>query len=199
MYKRAVSLVLIAAAPFAASMGAQAQTAGSTGFYGGLGIGRASTDTPSAGFVGAKDEHSTAWKLFGGYQLNQHFALEGGYVDLGKASVHGGPPGIPPFGTLDSQAWQGSVVGSLPINQQFALTGKLGIARTNTDVFSNIGGTPFAATDKNTAATYGLGARYDLTKTVALRGEWERFRIGTTGLGGKSDVNMFSLNAIMKF
>ena len=45
----------------------------------------------------------------------------------------------------------------------------------------------------------GLGARYDLTKTVALRGEWERFRIGTAGLGGKSDVDMFSLNAIMKF
>lgn len=199
MYKRAVSILLIAAAPIAASVDAQAQATGNAGFYGGLGVGRASTDTDSTGIAGATDKQSTAWKMFGGYQINQYVAVEGGYVGLGKASVNGTRGGLPAFGSLDSNAWQAAVVGSLPLNQQFALTGKLGIARTSTDITSNINGTPFAATDKNTAATYGLGARYDLTKTVALRGEWERFRIDSTGLGSKSDADMFSVSAIMKF
>ncbi|MBI3919113.1 MAG: outer membrane beta-barrel protein [Betaproteobacteria bacterium] len=59
------------------------------GFYGGLGVGRNYTDLDSGSIAGSKDEKDTAWKFFGGYQINRYIGIEGGYVDLGKASVTG--------------------------------------------------------------------------------------------------------------
>lgn len=199
MYKRAVSILLIAATPLAAGFEAHAQPTGNTGFYGGLGAGRARTDIDTAGIAGSTDKNDNAWKAFGGYQFNQNFAVEGGYVDLGKASVNGTQAGTPAFGSTDSKAWQAAAVGSLPLNQQFALTGKLGIARTETDTAGGVGGVPFGGTAHKTAPTYGVGLRYDVSKTFGVRGEWERFRIDSAALGGKNDADLYSVNAIVRF
>lgn len=199
MYKKAFSIALIAAAPFAAGIGAHAQstqtTMGNTGFYGGLGAGRSHADIGSAGIFGSTDKEDNAWKAFGGYQFNQHFALEGGYVDLGKASVNG-PAG---FGSTDSKAWQAVVVGSLPVTSQFAFTGKLGVARTETDTSGINGGTAFGGTNRETAPTYGLGVKYDFTKTFGLRGDWDRYKVSSASLGGKTDTDLYSVSAVFKF
>ena len=128
MYKRAVSIILTAAAPLAAGIAHAQTTPGNTGFYAGLGAGRTHADIDNAGIAGSTDKEDNAWKAFGGYQFNQNFAVEGGYVDLGKASVNGATGS----GTTDSNTWHAGVVGSLPVTPQFALTGKLGIARTDT-------------------------------------------------------------------
>lgn len=85
------------------------------------------------------------------------------------------------------------------MSSQFAFTGKLGIARTSTDGSGVVNGLAFGGNSHNTAPTYGLGMRYDLSKTVALRGEWERFRISNAGVGGKGDTDAFTLNALFKF
>src|SRR5258706_6436041 len=137
MLKR-ITMASIFAAALGASLGGQAVD---SGWYGGLGLGRSSSD-PS-GIAGAKDDKDNAWKAFGGYQLNRYFGVEGGYADLGKSTIVGTPGNAAGF---ESQAWYGTAVGSLPLNPQFALTGKLGLARTDTDVTGAIGGVPFAAT-----------------------------------------------------
>jgi opacity protein-like surface antigen len=100
--------------------------------------------------------------------------------------------------SFDSEAWQLSAVGSLPLTQQFAFTGKLGVAQTKTDTVGILGTTPIVASDHSTDATYGLGARYDFTKQVGLRGEWERFRASGANFG-KSDVDVFSVSGIYRF
>lgn len=194
MYKRIIATMFIAAAPFATAHAQMQPPAKESGFYGGIGAGASRTDIDT-GIAGSTDKKDTAWKLFGGYQFNKNIAIEGGYVDLGKASVTG-PGGM---ATLDSKAWQVGAVGSLPLSQQFALTGKLGIARTSTDGSGSIGGAPFAGSDHNTAPTYGLGMRYDLTQTVALRGDWDRYRLSNGGVGGKSDSDLFTVGAQFKF
>jgi OmpA-OmpF porin, OOP family len=191
MLKRTIVSFLTVAAMSSAAFGAGI---GDTGFYGGLGLGRSDSDANAGSIAGAKDNKDNAWKAFAGYQFSRNFAVEGGYADLGRASVIG-PAGAASF---DSQAWQASVVGSLPLSQQFALTGKLGVARTSTDVVGNIGTTPVVATDRNTEPTYGLGARYDFTREFGVRGEWERFRAGGD-VFGKSDVDLFTLNGIYRF
>lgn len=191
MLKRAIASFITVAAMSSAAFGAGI---GDSGFYGGLGLGRSDSDANSGSIAGAKDNKDNAWKAFAGYQFNRYFAVEGGYADLGRASV-AGPAGTASF---DSQAWQASAVGSLPLNQQFALTGKVGIARTSTDVAGNIGATPVVATDNSTDPTYGLGARYDFTKALGVRGEWERFRAGGN-VFGKSDVDLFTVNGIYRF
>ena len=199
MFKHMTIALLIAATPLAAIPNAQAQAqptaTTSTGFYGGLGAGVGRTDINGSGIAGSTDEKDTVWKLFGGYQFNRYIAVEGGYVDLGKASISG-PQG---FASTDSKAWQVGAVGSVPLSPQFAFTGKFGLARASTDGSGSINGVPFSASDHNTAPTYGLGMRYDFTKSVALRGEWERFRLKNAGFSGKSDADLFTLNALFKF
>ena len=196
MYKHIVATLLIAAAPLAASTNVLAQTQTSpTGFYGGVGAGVSRTDLNGTGIAGSTDKKDSVWKLFGGYQLNRNIAVEAGYVDMGKASV-AGPQG---FTSAESNAWQIGAVGSLPLSQQFALTGKLGVARTSTDSSGIVNGTAFAGTQHNTAPTYGLGLRYDLSQNVALRGDWDRYRIQSGAFGGKSDSDLFTLGAQFKF
>lgn len=150
-----------------------------SGFYGGLGIGRSDSN-----LAGATDSTDSAWKAFGGYQFNKYFAVEGGYIDLGKASVFGL--------SFDSKAWQAAAVGSLPITPQFALTGKLGLARTETDV-------SLFGTDHNNDPTYGLGLRYDFNRQFGVRGEWERFRASGNPLAGNSDIDVYTVNALFRF
>lgn len=195
MYKKAFSIALIAAAPLVAGLEAHAQTTGNTGFYGGLGAGRSHADIGSAGIAGSADKEDNAWKAFGGYQFHPNFAVEGGYVDLGKASVNGATG----FGTTESNAWQAGVVGSLPITPQFAFTGKLGIARTDTDTSGSNAGVAFGGSDRETAPTYGLGMKYDFTKTFGVRGDWDRYRVSSASMGGKTDTDLYSVSAVFKF
>lgn len=199
MYKKVISMVMIAVAPFAAGIEAHAQstqtTIGNTGFYGGLGAGRSHADIGSAGIAGSTDKEDNAWKAFGGYQFNQHFAVEGGYVDLGKASVNGATG----FGTTDSSAWHAGVVGSLPVTPQFAFTGKLGIARTETDTSGINAGVAFGGSNRETAPTYGLGMKYDFTKTFGVRGDWDRYRVSSASMGGKTDTDLYSVSAVFRF
>lgn len=199
MCKRIVSILLIAAAPMAAGVEAHAQATGNTGFYGGLGAGRTRADIGTAGIAGSTDRDDNAWKAFGGYRINRNLAIEGGYVDLGKASVNGTRGGAPAFGSTDSTVWQAAAVGTLPLGRQFALTGKLGVARAETDTAGSIGGVPIGGTDHHTAPTYGVGLRYDVTKSFGVRGEWERFRTDSAALGGKSNADLYSLSAVFSF
>jgi len=197
MFKRIITTLVVAATPFAVNLNAHAQTQPTgAGFYGGLGAGIGRTDIDGSGIAaGSTDKKDGVWKLFGGYQFNRYIAAEGGYVDMGKASI-AGPQG---FASTDSNAWQVGAVGSIPLNLQFALTGKLGVARTATDGSGSVNGVAFTGSDHNTAPTYGLGMRYDISKAVGLRGEWERFRVSNAGFGGKSDADLFTLNALFKF
>lgn len=200
IYRKTIATLLIAAAPMTLGFDAHAQSpAGTTGFYGGLGAGRSDTEIGTAGIAGSIDKNDTAWKIFGGYQFNQSFAVEGGYVDLGKASIVGSQGGAPAAASLDAQIWQASAVGSLPLTPQVALTGKLGLAYADTDTSGSIGGVAFGGNDTKVAPTYGLGMRYDITKTFGVRGEWERFRIGSNGLGDKNDSDLYSVSAVFRY
>src|SRR5687768_10080042 len=73
----ALSAVLFGAAAF----GAQAQE--NNGFYAGTGAGQSYVDEANY------DDEDTAFSVFGGYQFNRYFGLEGGYVDFGKLESEG--------------------------------------------------------------------------------------------------------------
>lgn len=193
MLKRTIISFVTVAALSAPAFGAQFGKPGESGFYGGAGLGRTDSEVNATGVNG--DDKDNAWKLFGGYQINRYLGVELGYHDLGRASAVG-PGGS---ATFDSTAWTASLVGSLPITQQFAGFAKVGVARTETDGAGVLGGAATVSNDRNTDATYGLGLRYDFTKAFGVRGEWERFRSGGGLGGGKSDIDVFTVSGVVRF
>jgi len=182
-------------------------SAADSGFYLGAGVGRSRADVDTAGFTGAVDKTDTAWNLYAGYQFNKNFALEAGYVDLGDIGFNGAlTAAIPPFpagtgfnGRLESQAWTLSAVGLLPFSQNFSGYGKLGFNYNKTKLNATLGGASGSASDNSTDYTLGLGLKYDFNANLALRGGWDRYRVGSDQTGGKGDVDVWQLALQYKF
>ena len=189
MLKKTTIAALLAAAGLAVSQGAFAQARGAaadTGWYIGGHFGQSD--------VKELDETDTSWKILGGYQINRNFAVELGYVDLGSVTISG-PGGT---ATFESNAFELVGVGSFPLANAFSLYGKFGFYRADSDLNFNIPalGGRGAASEKNTDITFGVGARYDLSRNVGLRAEWQRYSdVGD----GATDVDVMSIGVIYRF
>jgi len=160
-----LSTALVAVIAGAAAFGAQAAD---KGFYAGAGVGQSTVDE------GAYDDDDTAFSVFGGYQFNRYFGLEGGYADFGKLEPRGA--GTP----LEASSVYLTAVGTLPITDNFSAYAKAGVQRWDLDrsIPSIVGNTD----DNGTDPTYGLGVQYRFTDNVALRGEYSRFEVEDTDL-----------------
>jgi len=185
------------------------------GWYGGVNLGRgmASIDDPRItrellgnGFTATqiqnRDRHE-AYKLFGGYQLSNYFAVEGGYFDLGEYGFHAVTT---PVGTLDGnmrvQGFNVDLVGSVPISNRLSAIGRVGwnFARTR-DHFEGTGAVTVANPDPSKRENnykYGLGLGYELTPSWALRLEGERYRVNDA-VGNKGHVDVYSLGLVYHF
>lgn len=151
----------------------------------------------------ADDDRDVGFKLFGGYQFNRYFALEGGYVDLGKFSFDATTA---PAGTLaGSIRLRGvnlDVVGTLPVTDRFSVFGRVGATYAQArDSFSG-GGAVVVTTPnpKKRAANYkvGVGLGYALTDSIDLRAEAERYRVDDA-VHNKGDIDLFSVGIVYRF
>jgi OOP family OmpA-OmpF porin len=162
--KKVVAGVLGAIALAVAPAVAMAQSP----WYAGVHIGQADIDE-------ANDE-DTAFRILGGYQINQNFAAELAYTDFGKVQGAKG------------NAIELVGVGSLPVANQFSVYGKLGLSRGE---FKASG-----VSEDSIEVTYGVGVRYDVTPTVGARLEWQNYPdVGD----GASDVSVLSVGVVFKF
>jgi OOP family OmpA-OmpF porin len=100
-------------------------------------------------------------KLFVGYALSPHFAIEAGAMDLGRIDDRLGARASATGGYLDG-------VGRYEIAPQWSMLGRLGVARAR---FSIARGQ-----DSTNGLKVGAGVQYDLSLNVALRGEYEYYR-----------------------
>jgi OOP family OmpA-OmpF porin len=150
------------------------------------------------------DVRSSAFKLLGGYQFNKNFALEGGYYDLGK---FGYTATTSPSGSLTGdiklRGLNLDAVGMLPINDKFSALGRLGLIYTEAkDNFASSGAvaTPTTPSPSKNAINFkaGVGLQYNLTESLGLRAEAERYRIDDA-VGSQGDVNMYSLGLVYQF
>lgn len=186
-----------------------------TGWYGGINVGqskakiddtRITSGLLSGGFTAtsiADDNRDTGYKLFGGYQYNRYFALEGGYFDLGK---FGFLATTVPAGTLSGnirlKGMNLDAVGILPITDKFSAFGRVGLnyaeARdtfTGTGLVTVVNPNP---SKRDTNAKVGLGLQYAFTESLGLRVEAERYRINDA-VGNKGDVDLVSLGLVYRF
>ena len=143
MFKKiAVAAVLatLAASSFAAA----------PGFYVGGEVG-------STKFDGASGNEAS-YGVVAGYNFNQNFAVEAGYGRLGKVDFMG-------YDVKFDQT-QVSLIGSLPLNNEFSVYARLGY----NDLKASVAGS--SASD--TGALYGVGVGYNFNKNISGRLEVQR-------------------------
>ena len=139
------------------------------GWYAGLGIGQSKygdIDETSA------NTRTEGWKVYGGYQFNKYFAIEGGYANLNDMTARTGAI----VTNLDTDAWTLGAVLSYPVTGKLSVMGKLGAAYMLADVnVKNGAALTVRGGDDSYEPNYGVGVRYALLDNLNLRVEWERF------------------------
>lgn len=185
------------------------------GWYVGVGVGRSEVDIDTGSLnaalitVGATsasttaDETSSGWKLFLGYQFNRNFAVEGGAGDYGRFSASSTTT---PAGSLQTQLkgtyWNLDAVGTLPLQNNFSLLGRIGLVRSETKLSLAGSGAVVVLQsglkDSDTNFKVGVGLGYEFSKNVGIRGEWERLRVAD-GFGGNGDLDLVSVSLRFRF
>lgn len=156
-----------------------AMSAHADGFYAGGSLG---VPNYEAGMNGVSGNGSGAsGKVYGGYQFTPNFALEVGAANLGSSDGNNG--------TMSGMGQYVDAVGTLPLNNKWALLGSLGVA--NVSVSTSNGN------DSGNGLKLGLGAEYSLTRTVALRAEWERYQPQV--FGSAENIDQYSVGAKVAF
>lgn len=213
--KKIIALSLLALATSAFAQG--------TGFYVGGSVGQSNTKfknedfslandedlSPLSPFVSeSKDRHNTAWKLFAGYNINQYVGVEAGYADFGTAKYnYTGVNGLDGSGErkAEQSSWFAAAKGTLPINEQFNVFGKLGVARNRVKAsYAFDIGAPFNISDSGssskTSLLYGVGAQYNFSEQVGIRVEYENFgKFGNEADTGRTKVDMWSAGVTFNF
>lgn len=186
-----LGLSALAALALTASMAARADV--QPGFYMGAGVG--STKISDDGFNDINyDDSDTGFKVFGGYSVNQNFAIEASYFDLGEGSGSFDDFGDQINFDVGVSGFGVSAVGVLPLSDMFSLFGKLGYASYDIDAHVNIVGVGSgSSSDSQSDLMYGAGAALSFAERFEARLEFEAINVD----GG--DANMISLGGLYRF
>ena len=145
------------------------------------------------------ERQDTAYKVFGGYQFHKNFALEAGYFNLGKFTYGTSMPGGTLNGRYEIEGVNVDLVGSMPLSTKWSALARIGVQHANTrDSFGGPGLPASASQDNSSRANnmkVGLGLQYEITPSVLLRGEAERFRV-RDGIANNGDVNYYSMSLV---
>lgn len=135
-------------------------------------------------------DNGLAGRIAIGYQFNQNFAVEAGYLQLGESKVNLGAVHLPngqgvSEGTLKLQQNAIDLVGKgiIPVSNNVNVYGKLGIAyvTTNVQVSLDTPGEPSINVDLNNNANVAkhkwapeaaIGVSYDITPNVSVDTSW---------------------------
>jgi OOP family OmpA-OmpF porin len=160
---KAAFAFLLPAAMLAISAPAVAQS--DAGWYLGGAYGMTSLNLDTSSLPGVNvDDSNTGFKIFGGFQFNKYLGAEVGYVDFGKFAVTSST------GDLSATAYTLAGVGTLPLNESFALFGKVGMWS-----WKSKSSAPNIEGDSGSDVFYGAGARYNLNKNWGLTLEVEQY------------------------
>ena len=161
-------------------------TLSAEGLYGGIGYLKSETNIykyPTLTYTESDDEDS-GFTIFIGYDYNERFAVELGFIDLGDTKVSVSDSGGL---TADHDTKVMTLAGLFktdPIAENIVLFVKAGLARIDDDEEVS-GAATNSSNIKTTDVFYGLGVDYVLPNGLIVRGLYEDY--GETD--GLTDVN----------
>jgi OOP family OmpA-OmpF porin len=154
------------------------------GFYLGASGGQSFIDDEYTDNISVDDD-ATGWKAYVGYQFLPWLGVEAGYVDFGSYSSDNLFQGTNFDADLDLSAWEGFLVGTLPIGP-VDLFAKVGAA----DLQGELDTQNFGSESENdTQLAYGVGAAYNFGK-----GHWG-LRVEAEGYDDDEVDNFYFLSA----
>lgn len=222
-----ISLTLTASAQVSAAQDPAGKTTGpTTPWYAGIGLGKSissgipnetigninSTISVPSGATFTlidQDKRSTGAKLVAGYTFGPNFAVEGGYVSLGKTTVNMDfRAGLVSVNTLQAEYKMSAVfvdaLGMLPLNDKWSLLGRVGVSYSR--VSANVKGSPLTLAISNNDKSeskihekFGAGVDYNLTPVFTVRAEWERYKMSDPLGDGTLHVDAALLSVLYHF
>jgi hypothetical protein len=156
---------------------------------------------PVASFAPARNSGAPdGFRLKLGYRYSRYFAVEGQFVDFGRtaAEMFAGP------GTLNSAfratGYGVDTVAMLPW-RSFSFYGRLGAYRGESrNAFAQYSTSLLGdASSRGTRWRYGLGMRYDFTKSLGVRAEVERYSPLGTPFDTQVETDLISVGVSWRF
>lgn len=163
-------------------------------------------DLAAAGATGissSTDGSGNQWRLQAGYKFNPYFAVEAGYIDLGKADYKATYTGGVAKGSEKAGGVDLAVLGILPVTDNLSFFAKAGLIAAKVE--TKLSSTAPAVTNIKDSSTevrplIGAGATYSVSKNIDLRVDYDRVTgLGKAGKGGSMDDNMFSAGVSYNF
>lgn len=140
-----------------------------------------------ASVSGAKNQTIDDWKaggkVFGGYNIDQNWAVEAGHTRFGSEDYRAtSAPGAPDAYVKSNSTYLAAKY-TVPVNGALSAYGKLGASYNERESgFRNI-----SRTERDTGLYGAIGLQYALTPNVSLVGEYERYGKQKDN-GAKADV-----------
>lgn len=164
------------------------------GTYIGANVGRSEMKL-SIDEAGSSKKSNTGYKAYAGYDFTQNFGAEAGYVDFGKLdrSIDGVKL------EAKSHAFYVAATGTLPLNEQFSLFAKAGVAQNRTKLTFSVLNLRDSDSQNKTSAIFGIGAAYNINKNLSAVAEYENFGKVASQDGDKLKADLLSIGLRYKF
>lgn len=153
--------------------------------YIGFNVGRTDYSLGNGTGIFGNDKSNTSYGLNAGAYFNNYLGLEVGMNDFGDATRGGG--------TTQAYGFNVSLIGKLPLNQNFNLLGKVGTTYGRTEVSSLPGSGITAGKNDGFGVSYGIGAEYVFAPNISAVLQYDehylkfigtdRERVGTASVG----------------
>lgn len=141
-------------------------------------------DDGSFGSISAEDS-DVGFRIMGGNELNENFAIEFGYSDFGEATADGTSDGSgffwapgPVSGRASADGFDLGVVARAPTSESFALFARIGMLIWDSKYdLHDSGGNSINGTDDGSDLFFGIGGEFKTTGALAMRGEFTKYSL----------------------
>lgn len=155
-------------------------------FYAGVKLGQANYR-----YTNVSNNNQSAFGFLVGLPINETIAIEAEYISLGGFDF--------PTRTWKGSALGLSVIGNFPLNQQFSLLVRLGIASSSLKATIKPGYTAgYSLTSDRTGLTGGFGGQYNASPVVAIRVGYDYYPVGDSTIG-TTNALVLNVGGVFKF
>lgn len=151
------------------------------------------------GLSSTTNEDDTAYKIQMGFQFNRYFAMEGGYVDLGRATYTASFNRGSADASIKVRGVSAAILGMVPLHHSLSLFAKLGVINAKAE--TNLRTTGLTASVNSTILrpNIGVGIIYDFGNAISTRLEYEEFYKLGDSEGGTDKAGFWSLGLSFRF